>query len=120
MERLAREALAELGHLLGALRREPADDLTRRPAPTLAELTALISTTKAAGVPAELTIDGVRRPLPAGVELSCYRIIAEALTNVARHSPGAPARIVLRYQPDPAGDGHRQVVVVAGGQGSIW
>lgn len=100
VERLAREALAEVGHLLGALRREPADDLTRRPAPTLAELTALISTTKAAGVPAELTIDGVRRPLPAGVELSCYRIIAEALTNVARHSPGAPARIVLRYQPD--------------------
>jgi hypothetical protein len=100
VERLAREALAELGHLLGALRREPAGDLTRRPAPTLAELTALISTTKAAGVPAELTIDGAPRPLPAGVELSCYRIISEALANVARHSPGAQAQVILRYQPD--------------------
>jgi signal transduction histidine kinase len=100
VERLARETLTELGHLLGALRREPADDLTRPPAPTLAELTALISTTKVAGTPAELTIDGTPRTLPAGVELSCYRIISEALTNVARHSPGAPAQVVLTYQPD--------------------
>src|SRR5882724_13611721 len=36
---------------------------------------------------------------PPGVELSCYRIIDEALTNVARHAPGAPTRVVLRYRP---------------------
>jgi signal transduction histidine kinase len=100
VERLAREALAELGHLLGALRHEPAEDLARPPAPTLADLAELMSASKAAGVPAELIIDGTARPLPAGVELSCYRILAEALANVARHSPGAPARAVLRYLAD--------------------
>jgi len=99
VERLAREALTELNHLLGALRREPADDLTRPPAPTLAELQALLDTARAAGVPAELTVEGCPRALSPGAELSCYRIIDEALTNVARHAPGAPTRVVLRYLP---------------------
>ncbi len=99
VERLAREALTELNHLLGALRREPADDLARPPAPTLAELQALLDTARAAGVPAELTVEGCPRALSPGAELSCYRIIDEALTNVARHAPGAPTRVVLRYLP---------------------
>jgi signal transduction histidine kinase len=97
VERLAREALTELNHLLGALRREPAAD--RAPAPTLAELETLLDTARASGVPADLTVEGRPRALTPGVELSCYRIIAEALTNVARHAPGAPTRVVLRYRP---------------------
>ena len=48
---------------------------------------------------AELTVEGSPRTLSPGVELSCYRIIAEALTNVTRHAPGAPTRVVLRYRP---------------------
>jgi signal transduction histidine kinase len=99
VERLAREALTELNHLLGALRREPADDLSRPPAPTLAELETLLATSRAAGPSADLVIEGNPRPLSPGVELSCYRIIAEALANVARHAPAAPTRVVLRYQP---------------------
>jgi signal transduction histidine kinase len=99
VERLAREALTELNHLLGALRREPADDLTRPPAPTLAELQTLLDTARAAGVPAELAVEGCPRALSSGAELSCYRIIDEALANVARHAPGAPTRVVLRYRP---------------------
>jgi signal transduction histidine kinase len=97
VERLAREALTELNHLLGALRREPAAD--RAPAPTLAELETLLDTARASGVPASLTVEGPPRALTPGVELSCYRIVAEALTNVARHAPGAPTRVVLRYRP---------------------
>ena len=99
VERLAREALTELNHLLGALRREQADDPARRPSPTLGELEPLLDAARAAGVPADLTIEGSPRALSPGVELSCYRIIDEALTNVARHAPGAPTRVVLRYRP---------------------
>jgi signal transduction histidine kinase len=99
VERLAREALTELNHLLGALRRERADDPAHRPSPTLAELGTLLDAARAAGVPAELTVEGGPRALSPGVELSCYRIIDEALTNVARHAPGAPTRVVLRYRP---------------------
>jgi signal transduction histidine kinase len=99
VERLAREALTELNHLLGALRREQGDDPARRPSPTLGELEALLDSARAAGVPADLTVEGGPRALSPGVELSCYRIIDEALTNVARHAPGAPTRVVLRYRP---------------------
>jgi signal transduction histidine kinase len=99
VERLAREALTELNHLLGALRREQAGDPARRPSPTLGELEPLLDAARAAGVPADLTIEGDPRALSPGVELSCYRIIDEALTNVARHAPGAPTRVVLRYRP---------------------
>jgi hypothetical protein len=99
VERLAREALTELNHLLGALRRERAGEPARRPSPTLAELGTLLDTARAGGVPAELAVEGCPRALSPGVELSCYRIIDEALTNVARHAPGAPARVVLRYRP---------------------
>jgi signal transduction histidine kinase len=99
VERLAREALTELNHLLGALRREPAGDPARPPAPTLAGLPALVATAGSAGVPARLTVEGPPRPLSPGVELSSYRIVAEALANVARHAPGAPATVLVRYRP---------------------
>lgn len=103
VERLAREALTELNHLLGALRREPTDDPARPPAPTLAELDTLMATSRAAGVPADLTVEGTPRPLSPGIEVSCYRIIAEALANVARHAPAAPTRVMLRYRADALG-----------------
>src|SRR5215469_4925349 len=97
VEQLSREALAELSHLLGALRREPAGGADVPPAPTLAELDTLIATIRAAGVPAELAIAGRPRPLSPGAELSCYRIVSEALANVAKHAPGAPTSVTLRY-----------------------
>jgi hypothetical protein len=97
MEQLSREALAELSHLLGALRRDPDAAADMPPAPTLAGLDALIASARRAGVPAELAIEGQPRNLSPGAELSGYRIVAEALANVARHAPGAAARVVLRY-----------------------
>ena len=95
LEQLSRETLAELSHLLGALRRDPDAAADVPPAPTLAGVADVIA---AARVPAELAVEGRPRPLSPGVELSGYRIAAEALANVARHAPGAPARVVLRYR----------------------
>jgi signal transduction histidine kinase len=97
LEQLSREALAELSHLLGALRRDPDAAADMPPAPTLAGLDTLIASARQAGVPAELAIEGRPRALSPGAELSGYRIAADALANVARHAPGATARVVLRY-----------------------
>jgi signal transduction histidine kinase len=98
VERLAREAMVELGHLLGVLRRND-EQAARRPAPCLAELPSLISTARDAGVAAEMVAIGPARPLPPGAELAAYRIVQEALTNVVKHAPGASAQVVLRYEP---------------------
>jgi signal transduction histidine kinase len=102
VEQLSRDALGELGHLLGALRREPDDDL-RRPAPSLGSLDGLLATTRDAGVPVDLEVEGQVRPLSPGVELAAYRIIQEALTNVAKHAPAARTRVVLHYRDDRLG-----------------
>ena len=107
VEQLAREALAELNHLLGALRREPDTSAAHPPAPTLAELDDLVAASRAAGTVVDLKIEGRARPLPAGVELSVYRIVQEALANVARHAPRSAAQVTLRYCP-----GELQVDVV--------
>jgi signal transduction histidine kinase len=97
IERLSREALTELSHLLGALRREAGAGPDHRPAPDLSDLGALLGAGRDAGEPADLLIDGVPRPLSAGVELSAYRIVQEALANAARHAPAARVRVTLRY-----------------------
>ena len=97
IEQLAREALGELSQLLGMLRTDAVDRLDRRPTPTLADLDALVSATRAAGVAVELTVDGSQQSLAQGLQLSAYRIIQESLTNVAKHAPGATARVTLHY-----------------------
>ena len=100
IEQLSREAIAELNHLLGALRREPDADPARVPAPSLAELDELLSAGLAAGVPVQAAAEGRVRPLSPGAELSACRIITEALANVAKHAPAAPTRVTLRYEAD--------------------
>jgi signal transduction histidine kinase len=97
IEQLSREALTELNHLLGALRREPEADPDRRPTPTLGDLDVLLDTSTAAGPPVNLVIEGPAHPLSPGVELSAYRIIQEALANAARHAPAARVNVTLRY-----------------------
>lgn len=98
IEGLAREALIELGHLLSILRRD-AEEAARRPAPCLAEVPSLVASARGAGTAAGLTLIGPPRPLSPGVELAAYRIVQEALTNVAKHAPGATAEVVLRFGP---------------------
>jgi signal transduction histidine kinase len=95
----ARESVGELRRLLGILRadQEPAG---LAPQPGLGALAALIEESRRAGLPTELAVDGEARPLPAGVELSAYRVAQEALTNVRKHAPGARTSVVVRYGPD--------------------
>jgi signal transduction histidine kinase len=70
------------------------------PQPGLAGIDALARGVAAAGVPVEVRHEGVARPLPTGVELSAYRIVQEALTNVVRHAGGAGAIVVVRFETD--------------------
>jgi signal transduction histidine kinase len=51
-----------------------------------------------AGLPVELRIEGTQRPLPAGLDLSAFRIVQEALTNVRKHAGPARATVVIRYE----------------------
>jgi len=94
-----REALAELRRLLGVLR----DDDRRAettPQPGLDRLDALVEEMEGAGLSIGLTVEGDARPLPAGVELSGYRIVQEALTNSLRHAGPAHVEVRLRYSDD--------------------
>ena len=92
----AREALAEMRRLLGMLREPGAEDLA--PQPGLDQLAALVQRARAAGVRVEVEISGEPRPLPASLDLSAYRILQEALTNVRKHAPDAPASIRIDYR----------------------
>jgi signal transduction histidine kinase len=97
----AREALTEMRRLLGVLRRDDDDEHeNREPQPGLHQLGALVDRTRAAGHQVELTIHGEPRTLPAGLDLSAYRILQEALTNVHKHAPRAPATVRLDWRGD--------------------
>jgi signal transduction histidine kinase len=96
IEETGRGALGEMRRLLGALR---AGDPPTEPQPGLAALDRLASQAAAAGVPVELQVEGPARPLPAGLEVSAYRIAQEALTNAIKHAPGGRARVTVRYRP---------------------
>lgn len=95
MGRMAREAMAEMRRVLGVLRNgQPAE---RAPQPGLAELSQLIDGARRSGLRVEYTVTGQGRPLPASVDLSAYRITQEALTNAARHAPGADTTVTVTY-----------------------
>ncbi|MFD7631374.1 sensor histidine kinase [Streptomyces sp. NPDC059851] len=95
----ALEGLAELRQMLGLLRSNgPGDSTTgTSPQPSLAQLDGLLGNVRAAGLRTTARIEGTARHLPPGVELSAYRIVQEALSNVLRHAPGAEASIELSY-----------------------
>lgn len=93
----SKDALNELREILGVLRQ--AEDLqSRRGAPGLGRLDVLVEGTTAAGVPTELRVVGRRRPLPASVDLTAFRIVQEALTNVLRHAGPATAVVTVAFE----------------------
>ncbi|MFJ8843817.1 sensor histidine kinase [Streptomyces cyaneofuscatus] len=96
----ALEALAELRRVLGVLRSEdaPAQSARHTPQPSLDRLGGLVASVRSAGLAVTLATTGEPRPLPPGVELSAYRIVQEALSNVVRHAPGASARVEIGHQ----------------------
>ncbi|MEU8042215.1 sensor histidine kinase [Streptosporangium sp. NPDC049078] len=92
VEEAGREAVEELRRMLGLLRTDSGED-GLAPQPSLARLEDLVEQVRAAGLEVELTVRGEARPLPAGLELSAYRIIQEALTNTLRHA--GPTRVTV-------------------------
>src|SRR5919197_598391 len=96
IERTGREALAGMNRLLGLLRKE-GEGLALAPRPSLAQVDALVQTVRDAGVPIRLSVQGERSSLPPGVDVSAYRILQEALTNVVKHAGPAQASVVVRY-----------------------
>ncbi|MFE6985468.1 sensor histidine kinase [Streptomyces griseus] len=96
----ALEALAELRRVLGVLRSEeaPARSTRHAPQPDLDGLDALLATVRSAGLAVAFSTTGAPRPLSPGVELSAYRIVQEALSNVMRHAPGASAQVVIGHR----------------------
>ncbi|MGC0386018.1 sensor histidine kinase [Streptomyces sp. SAI-129] len=91
-------ALRELKATLGLLRQ---DDRPKgaglEPAPGLARLPELIDSYRTAGLEVVVHQEGVRRPLTPGVDLTAYRIVQEALTNVAKHAPERAAHVGFTY-----------------------
>jgi signal transduction histidine kinase len=67
------------------------------PAPGLADLDRLVARTAGAGVQVEVERTGRVRDMPAGIDLSAYRIVQEALTNVVKHSGADRCHVVVRY-----------------------
>ncbi|MFE8939901.1 MULTISPECIES: sensor histidine kinase [unclassified Streptomyces] len=89
-------ALTELRRILGVVRAEDYE-APDAPQPTLADLDVLVANVREAGLDVEKTVTGAVRELPQGVELSAYRIVQEALSNVLRHAPGAAAKVEVSY-----------------------
>lgn len=94
-----REALAELHALLGLLH-DDEDVGPRAPQPSLTRLDTLIAHVVRTGLPVELHIHGEPTALPAGIDVSAYRIIQEALTNALKHAGPVRTTITLHYTPD--------------------
>jgi signal transduction histidine kinase len=124
IESSGRDALAELRRLLGILRSGD-EQLAIGPQPGLSSLQSLVEQVRASGVSLELRIEGEPVHLPAGIDLSAYRIVQEALTNVVKHAGGAAAEVVIRYREralelDVVDDGHSRPIGVNGdGHGLI-
>ncbi|MCP3754528.1 histidine kinase [Streptomyces sp. TBY4] len=112
VEKAGRTTMTELRHLLGLL--APAQDgrdepygggagekrdsvVELAPQPSLSRLSPLIDRIAFAGLPVEVRISGEPRPLPAGIDVTAYRIIQEALTNALKHGDGVKAEVTVRY-----------------------
>jgi signal transduction histidine kinase len=94
IEAIGRSALTELRRLLGYVH---GDDTSYAPQPGLDQLGELLAQVRSAGLAVDVRVDGVPRPLPAGVDLSAYRVVQEALTNTLKHAHATRADVDLRY-----------------------
>ncbi|WP_162248042.1 sensor histidine kinase [Angustibacter sp. Root456] len=94
----AREVLDEMRQLLALLR--PDGDETVHPQPGLADVEELVASVRAAGLPVRLEVTGPAVALPVGADLSAYRIVQEALTNVLKHAGRASTAVLVQHADD--------------------
>ena len=123
IKQASKDALGELRSVLEVLRRSGEAE-PRTPQPGLAELDDLISRAGMAGLEVTVEVNGVRRPLPAEVDLAAFRIVQEAVTNVARHAGQATATVRVAYgehdvtlQIDDDGRGGTPSAIAGSGSG---
>jgi signal transduction histidine kinase len=98
VQQTGREALAELRHLFGPVRRGEGEELSGPP--SIARVDQLAARARAAGLAVKLNIDGAPVELPAGVDLTAYRLVQEALTNTLKHAGKAYATVTISYEPN--------------------
>lgn len=99
VERTGREALSEMRRMLEMLRGED-EDLELQPQPSIDEIGGLLERARAAGLDVELEVEGDRRRVQSSVDLSCFRIVQEALRNTIEHAGARRAKVRLRYGSD--------------------
>ncbi|MET8079625.1 sensor histidine kinase [Streptomyces sp. NPDC005303] len=99
-------ALRELKATLGLLRQTDDEGAPLEPAPGLARLPELVSSCASAGITVTVTTEGERQPLSPGVDLTAFRIVQEALTNVTKHAATQTAHVRFVY------DGSRLLITV--------
>jgi signal transduction histidine kinase len=114
IEATSRAALTELRRLLGVLRQDGESQGDLAPVPGLADLDALLAEVAKAGLAVRLRVEGTPSQLPAGVDLSAYRIVQEALTNVVKHAGPTRAQVTIGY-----GDREVRVEIVDNGRGMV-
>jgi signal transduction histidine kinase len=125
---LGRQAMVDMHRTLKLLRTSDDDGAARAPQPSLSHLDGLLEQSRAAGLDIELTIEGPPRALAQGVDLSAFRIVQEALTNVIKHARRAHTRVLVGYRPeflqlvitnDPSPTGHDTPPINGAGHGLI-
>src|SRR3954471_17186519 len=99
IEGTGRAALVEMRRLLGGLRKE-GEGTIRTPQPATQTLDMLVTRAQEAGLDVRVAIEGHKKPLPAGVDVSVFRIIQEALTNSLKHAGPTRADVLLTYTED--------------------
>src|SRR5688500_7327408 len=97
---LGRQAMAEMHRTLRLLRGGDRTAAERAPQPGLAELDGLLERARTAGLQVDLAVEGEPRPLAQSIDLSAFRIVQEALTNVLKHAGRASATVVLGYRAE--------------------
>ncbi|MEV6576284.1 sensor histidine kinase [Streptomyces sp. NPDC051577] len=118
IEATSRETLSGLRRTLVSLRQaDPGATVSEQsplaPSPGLADVERLTAATADAGLRVDVRLSGEQRPLPADIDLSAYRIVQEALTNVVRHAGTGHCRVAIDY-----GDEELSVEVVDDGRGA--
>jgi signal transduction histidine kinase len=111
VERTGREALAEMRRMVGVLRR-PEEAPALAPQPSLEHLDRLVAQAREAGLQVDVRVEGEAVELPAGVDLTAYRLVQEGLTNAIKHAQAKRAEVVVHYS-----DGEVEVMVSDDGRG---